>query len=468
MPIINDTTGLSAYECALQEGFVGTEAEWLASLVGPTGATGSTGPTGEVGPQGIQGIQGNAGATGATGPQGAQGDTGPTGPQGPQGMPGSTGPQGPQGMQGMQGATGDAGPQGPQGMQGMQGMEGPQGPQGPQGVQGEPGPNNIGGYGVNVQSPSSGNILAFDGINWVNSSTLTNVQDQVDNLTLDSLNDVSTFGSNTGDVLAYTGSGWSNSNALTNLDMQVDTLQMQVSQQGVLIASVESQVTGKMTDPMTSPGDMVMRNMMNQNSRLGVGSNGQYLSVATNTPTWVASPVDNTAYGASWASNTTQAPSKQAVYNALASISPPVVTQLLVSFTTSTTTLVPVTGMSFNYVGIGIYKIEFLFILSSAAATTGHGFAFDTSTPITTLGLTFYHQLATTGTLTGGSSIGDAGASQVGVSSGAPTTAMQFCSGAGMLIAGATPGTATLMKRSEVAGNSTLLAGSVMIITKIG
>lgn len=37
--------GLSAYEVALTNGFVGTEAEWLASLVGPEGPAGSGGPT---------------------------------------------------------------------------------------------------------------------------------------------------------------------------------------------------------------------------------------------------------------------------------------------------------------------------------------------------------------------------------------------------------------------------------------
>jgi len=49
---------------AVDEGFVGTEAEWLASLVGPQG------------PQGIQGIQGETGATGPTGPQPPLGDAG--------------------------------------------------------------------------------------------------------------------------------------------------------------------------------------------------------------------------------------------------------------------------------------------------------------------------------------------------------------------------------------------------------
>lgn len=38
--------GLSAYEIAVEQGFVGTQEEWLASLVGPTGPTGPTGPQG--------------------------------------------------------------------------------------------------------------------------------------------------------------------------------------------------------------------------------------------------------------------------------------------------------------------------------------------------------------------------------------------------------------------------------------
>lgn len=84
--------GASAYEVAVEEGFVGTEEQWLASLVGPQGETGATG------------------ATGATGPQGPQGDTGATGPQGPQGI---------QGIQGETGATGATGPQGPQGDPGV-------------------------------------------------------------------------------------------------------------------------------------------------------------------------------------------------------------------------------------------------------------------------------------------------------------------------------------------------------------
>ena len=118
--------GKSAYLTAIDNGFVGSEEQWLASLVGPEG------DAGEAGPQGIQGVQGIQGPSGADGPQGIQGikgdkgDPGDTGPSGPAGADGAdayevavaagfvgtraewlaslVGPQGPQG------ATGPAGP----------------------------------------------------------------------------------------------------------------------------------------------------------------------------------------------------------------------------------------------------------------------------------------------------------------------------------------------------------------------
>lgn len=74
--IAKPVDGTSAYEIAVANGFVGTEAAWLASLVGPQGIQGIPGP------QGIQGL------TGDTGPQGAQGIQGIQGIQGPQGNPG--------------------------------------------------------------------------------------------------------------------------------------------------------------------------------------------------------------------------------------------------------------------------------------------------------------------------------------------------------------------------------------------
>lgn len=61
--------GQSAYALAVALGFVGTEAQWIASLVGaqgpigddgPPGATGPAGPAGATGPAGSQGIQGKS------------------------------------------------------------------------------------------------------------------------------------------------------------------------------------------------------------------------------------------------------------------------------------------------------------------------------------------------------------------------------------------------------------------------
>lgn len=54
--------GLSAYQVAVEEGFVGTEAQWLASLVGPQGPQGIQGPQGPRGIQGPQGVKGDTGA----------------------------------------------------------------------------------------------------------------------------------------------------------------------------------------------------------------------------------------------------------------------------------------------------------------------------------------------------------------------------------------------------------------------
>jgi len=53
--------GLSAYQIAVQNGFVGTEADWLLSLKGDAGIQGEQGIQGIQGEQGIQGIPGSGG-----------------------------------------------------------------------------------------------------------------------------------------------------------------------------------------------------------------------------------------------------------------------------------------------------------------------------------------------------------------------------------------------------------------------
>lgn len=77
--------GKSAYEIAVEHGFVGDEKTWLETLkgaqgpVGPQGPQGEKGDQGEVGPQGPAGVQGPAGPQGERGPQGEQGVQGPVG-----------------------------------------------------------------------------------------------------------------------------------------------------------------------------------------------------------------------------------------------------------------------------------------------------------------------------------------------------------------------------------------------------
>lgn len=60
-PGADGADGISAYQVAVNGGFVGTEADWLNSLVGPQGIQG------EQGIQGPPGLQGDPGADGAAG-----------------------------------------------------------------------------------------------------------------------------------------------------------------------------------------------------------------------------------------------------------------------------------------------------------------------------------------------------------------------------------------------------------------
>lgn len=146
------SVGASAYAVAVDNGFVGTEVEWLASLVGADGQDGSDGQDGDVGPVGQQGPQGIPGDQGEVGPQGPNGADGDDGIQGIQGVPGNDGQEGPQGepgidgQDGAQGETGSQGPPGNNGAQGIQGIQGPAGTDGNDGAQGIQG--NAGQQGI--------------------------------------------------------------------------------------------------------------------------------------------------------------------------------------------------------------------------------------------------------------------------------------------------------------------------------
>lgn len=173
--------GLSAYEIAVQNGYNGTESQWLSTaIVGPQGIAGANGIDGATGPQGIQGPQGIAGTNGTNGVDGALGPQGPAGQNGINGQDGlsayqiwlnagNTGTE-TQFLTSLQGAQGTQGVQGVQGVAGQTGPTGAIGATGPQGAQGIQGP-----AGFLPNGTSSGNTSYWNGTDWiVNSSNLYN------------------------------------------------------------------------------------------------------------------------------------------------------------------------------------------------------------------------------------------------------------------------------------------------------
>ena len=89
--------GKSAYEVALQNGFTGTEADWLTSLKGQKGDTGAKGERGE---KGEPGEKGERGEKGDPGEKGEKGDTGTPGKDGVNGKDGTNGADGKNGADG--------------------------------------------------------------------------------------------------------------------------------------------------------------------------------------------------------------------------------------------------------------------------------------------------------------------------------------------------------------------------------
>lgn len=107
--------GKSAYEVAVENGFSGTETEWLASLKGATGAPGADGKDGTDGKTPYVGDNGNwyigADDTGkpSRGAKGDKGEPGATGAKGDKGDPGAKGDKGEPGSPGAKGDKGDPG-----------------------------------------------------------------------------------------------------------------------------------------------------------------------------------------------------------------------------------------------------------------------------------------------------------------------------------------------------------------------
>lgn len=155
--------GYSAYEIAKAHGYVGTESEWLLSLKGEPGLIGERGPKGDIGEQGPQGEHG------ADGKPGEQGQSGKDGLNGlsayeiavSQGFTGTESEwilslKGDKGDIGETGATGLQGPPGNQGIPGQQGEKGETGLQGSKGDPGEKGEKGDTGHSAYEIAKASG------------------------------------------------------------------------------------------------------------------------------------------------------------------------------------------------------------------------------------------------------------------------------------------------------------------------
>lgn len=104
--------GKSAYEIALDNGFEGTEEEWLESLKGEPGQPGAKGDKGDPGEKGDKGEPGARGEPGDPGAKGDKGDKGDPGAKGDKGDPGEDGQPGKDGQDGQPGRDGTDGSDG--------------------------------------------------------------------------------------------------------------------------------------------------------------------------------------------------------------------------------------------------------------------------------------------------------------------------------------------------------------------
>lgn len=128
-------------------------------------------------------------------------------------------------------------------------------------------------------------------------------------------------------------------------------------------------------------------------------------------------------------------------------------------------TPVNITGWVFSIEADSTYFVEVAGFLQAAATTTGAGIQIDVSVAVADVGLAFVHQLANTGTLTGGSAIADG--ANAGVSSGLPAanTKVPFF-GQGLIVTGGSPGIAQMRLRSEVSAAVSLKANSLIRVHK--
>jgi len=380
--------GKSAYEIAVENGFVGTEVEWLASLKGDNGIT----PVkGEDYFDGLSGQDGNDGYTPVKGIDY---------------------------FDGINGQDGYTPVKGVDYFDGLQGLKGDKGDQGDQGIQGNPGSD------ATVTKQSVEAVL-------------------------------------TGEISSHSHAGGS----LTLNDVKTDTD----------IASAISLKHSNSNDHAPNSDNQDLSGLQPKETGKGLSTND--LTSALKTSYDSAVTHSGTTHAPSNAQANADITKEEIEAKLTGSISShshtggadPFVAKLVLALDKPTgTNTTPVTlGLSFNYDANSKYIIDIYAIVAPTAATTGCGFLLDVSTAVTYVGTFSIHQLAATGTVSGGSSIGDLGVTSQGVSSGMVGTGSNFVYGGGLLITGANTGTATFFFRSETTAVTTCKSGTVIRVMKL-
>jgi hypothetical protein len=368
---------------------------------------------------------------------------------------GEVGPQGPQGIQGPQGNPG------PQGDPGTPGATGPEGPQGPQGEIGPEGPPGTAGPHTHPQSEITDLEVDLASLDAAKADAVhSHAQSDITGLVTDLSGKAASSHTHAQSDVTNLVTDLAGKAASSHAHAIADVTSLQSTLDGKA-ASSHTHVKANITDfAHTHPQSDV--------TNLTTDLAGKAASVHTHAAADIASGTVATArLGAGTANSTTYLRGDQTWATPAGGGSPFLFEGVLASdvSTAANTTPVNVTGLVFTFAANKNYVVEVFGLGSSAAATTGWGMQLDCSVAVTRVFLSFFHQLANTGTLAGGHSVADD--ASAGVSSGVPGTSSYPFYAAGSLQAGANGGTAQLRWRSEVAAVSTCRAGTIMRVREL-